>query len=262
MTSAALDGKVVWVTGAGKGLGRAIASRLVQDGATVVATSRSAADLTSLAAEHPDGRVVPAPGSVADEADVERIVTGITDITESTVSGSTNATRARLDGLVNCAGISPSFVRSENLDLDTFEKVLRTNTMGTFSCARAAGRVMLAQGSGSIVNISSIHARVGFARIAAYAASKGAIDALTATLAVEWADRGVRVNGVAPGYYRTDLSGGLLDSSWGAEITRRIPMGRTGEPAELGGAVSFLLSDASSYMTGTTMNIDGGWQAW
>lgn len=254
MTTMSLDGKVVWVTGAGKGLGRAIASRLVRDGGTVVATARSEGDLDSLAAEHPAGRVIPAPGSVAEEADVERIIASLPE------PGSPGL--PRLHGLVNCAGISPSFVRSENLDLETFENVLRTNTTGTFLCARAAGRLMLAQQTGSIVNISSVHARVGFARIAAYAASKGAVDALTATLAVEWADRGVRVNTVAPGYYRTDLSEGLLDSKWGAEIVRRIPMGRTGEPDELGGAIAFLLSDASSYMTGTTMNIDGGWQAW
>jgi NAD(P)-dependent dehydrogenase (short-subunit alcohol dehydrogenase family) len=168
-----------------------------------------------------------------------------------------------LDGLVNCAGISPRFTRSEELDVEAFREIIETNTIGSFICARAAGRIMLGQREpGSIVNVSSVHARVGYPRIAAYAASKGAIDALTTTLAVEWADRGVRVNTLAPGYFETDLSRGLLQSSWGEDIRRRTPMGRTGEPRELTGAATFLLSDASSYVTGTTLSVDGGWQAW
>ena len=117
-------------------------------------------------------------------------------------------------------------------------------------------------GGGSIVNVSSVHARVGYPRIAAYGASKGAVEALTATLAVEWSQRGVRVNTVAPGYFPTELSAGLLESRWGEDILRRIPMARTGRPGELAGAVSFLLSDASSYVTGATLAVDGGWQAW
>ncbi|WP_374456000.1 SDR family NAD(P)-dependent oxidoreductase [Nocardioides sp.] len=247
-----LEGKTIWVTGAGRGLGRAIASGLVNDGATVVATARSAETLHSLAAEHGDHKVIVAPGSVADEAEVDEILA---------TSGILSA--GRLDGLVNCAGISPSFARSEALEVETFRQILETNTIGTFICAQAAGRVMLSQPEpGSIVNVSSVHARVGFPRIAAYAASKGAVDALTTTLAVEWADRGVRVNTLAPGYYDTDLSHGLLESAWGDDIVRRTPMGRTGEPHELAGAVTFLLSDASSYVTGTTLSVDGGWQAW
>jgi NAD(P)-dependent dehydrogenase (short-subunit alcohol dehydrogenase family) len=251
MTESLRD-KVVWVTGAGKGLGRAVAAALIGAGATVVATARSHDDLHSLAAEHPPGRVVVAPGSVTDENDIDRIAGQLA-----------GADTRSLDGLVNCAGISPSFVRSERLDVGIFRDVLATNTVGAFLCARAAARIMLDRpGGGSIVNISSVHAHVGYPRIAAYAASKGAIAALTATLAVEWADRGVRVNAIAPGYFRTDLSRGLLDSGWGKDVLRRIPMGRTGQPHELGQATVYLLSDQSSYVTGTTINIDGGWQAW
>lgn len=247
-----LSGKRIWVTGAGKGLGRAIASGLIDNGATVIATARSKESLQALANDHAPGRVIVAPGSIADEGDVSAIVDSLAMVDGATV-----------DGLVNCAGISPSFARSEDLDLDTFRRILETNTLGTFLCARAAGRLMLAQpGGGSIVNVSSVHARVGYARIAAYAASKGAVDALTATLAVEWADRGVRVNTLAPGYFDTDLSHGLLESKWGDDIKRRTPMGRTGDASELAGAVTFLMSDASTYMTGSTMTIDGGWTAW
>jgi NAD(P)-dependent dehydrogenase (short-subunit alcohol dehydrogenase family) len=249
-----LAGKVVWVTGAGKGLGRAITGGLFADGATVVATARTLETLESLVADHPAGAVVAAPGSVADEADIARIVQAFPKFDDE---------RRQLDGLVNCAGISPAFVRSENLDAETFRTILATNTVGTFLCARAAARIMLDQSrGGSIVNVGSVHARVGYPRIAAYAASKGAIEALTATLAVEWSQRGVRVNTVAPGYFPTELSRGLLESHWGEDILARIPMARTGRPGELTGAVSFLLSDASSYVTGATLTVDGGWRAW
>lgn len=117
---------------------------------------------------------------------------------------------------------------------------------------------MLTAGTGSVINISSIHASSGFERIAAYAASKGGIEALTKVLAVEWADRGVRVNAIAPGYFRTDLSRGLLDSSWGDRILSAIPMKQIGDPDDLANSVVFLASDASRYITGTTLTVDGG----
>ena len=246
-----LEGKVIWVTGASKGLGRAMAIKAADEGATVAATSRTPDDLDRLvASESSLGSIHAFPGSVSSRDDVDRIRDAIVE------------RHGRLDGLVNNAGISPSFVRSERaVDVD-FEHVLDVNVAGSFKCARAAAQVMLPQGIGSIVNISSVHAQVGFERIAAYAASKGAIEALSKSLAVEWADRGVRVNCVAPGYYMTDLSHGLLDSTWGERVRGSIPLGRTGEPEELASAVSFLLSDQSSYMTGTTMTVDGGWKAW
>lgn len=245
-----LRDKVVWVTGAGKGLGKAIAAALAAEGATVVATSRSADDLDRLREELGADRVLVAPGSVTDRVQLASIV-------ESIVA------HGRLDGLVNCAGISPSFTRSERLDPEVFEQVLSTNALGTFLCTQAAAQVMLDRGTGgSIVNVTSVHARVGYPRIAAYAASKGAVQAMTSTLAVEWADRGVRVNTLSPGYFPTELSQGLLDSGWGEDIQRRIPMGRTGRPEELAQAVVFLLSEESSYMTGADITVDGGWQAW
>jgi NAD(P)-dependent dehydrogenase (short-subunit alcohol dehydrogenase family) len=133
------------------------------------------------------------------------------------------------------------------------------NLAGTFYCCREAGKVMLEQRSGSIVNVSSVHGSTGFARVAAYAASKCGVEALTRALTVEWADRGVRVNALAPGH--TGLSSGLLDSRRGERIVRGTPLGQVGDATEPGGAAVFLASDASRFVTGTTLTVDGGWTA-
>ena len=244
-----LTGRVVWVTGAGRGLGRAIAEGLAAAGAHLAVTARTAADLDSLAAALP-GQVEVLPASVDRLEEVEAAARAVADRT------------GRLDGLVNCAGISPDFTRSERLDADRWRRVLDVNLTGTFHCCREAGRIMLERGGGSIVNVSSVHARAGFGRIAAYAASKGGVEALTRTLAVAWADRGVRVNTLAPGYFRTDLSAGLLDSRHGERVVGAVPMGRVGRAAELAGAAVYLVSDAARYVTGATLTVDGGWTAW
>ncbi len=246
-----LTGKVVWVTGAGKGLGRSMAVALAGAGARIAVTSRTGPDLDELAADltATGAQVDVLPAAVDDPGAVADVVTAIV------------ARAGRLDALVNAAGISPVFTRSEQLSGVDWQRVLDTNLTGTFHCCREAGRVMLGQRRGSIVNVTSVHARTGFGRIAAYAASKGGVEALTRTLAVEWADRGVRVNSLAPGYFPTQLSSGLLESRRGEEIRQRVPLGRFGDSAELTGAVVFLVSDAAGYVTGTTVTVDGGWTA-
>ncbi|MEU0302917.1 SDR family oxidoreductase [Streptomyces sp. NPDC006175] len=248
-----LTGRVVWVTGAGKGLGRAMAVALSRAGARVAVSSRTADDLDGLAAElEADGGLIDVhPLSVADPDAVRTTADAVVE------------RAGRLDGLVNCAGISPDFTRSEQLDDATWSRILDVNLSGTFYCCREAGRIMLGQGGGSIVNVSSVHATAGFGRLAAYSASKGAVEALTRTLAVEWAERGVRVNTLAPGYFDTELSKPLMsNNTWAERVKSAIPMARTGDPDELSGAVVFLMSDASRYTTGSTLTVDGGWTAW
>lgn len=222
-----LDGRTVWVTGAGKGLGRAIAVAMAQAGATVALTSRTESDLHDVAGELGaiGARALVLPASVSDSSAVRTAVERLTRET------------GRLDAVVNCAGISPHFTHSEQVTDEDWNHVLDVNLQGTFYCCREAGRFMLEQGSGSLINVSSVHATTGFERIAAYAASKGGVEALTKSLAVEWADRNVRVNTLAPGYFRTDLSSGLLASRrWSERIVSNTPLGRVGDVEELGGA--------------------------
>lgn len=232
----------VWVTGASRGLGRAIADGFADAGARVAVTARSTEGLA-------DAGFLVLAGSVSVGDDVDRAATTIDE------------TWGGLDVLVNCAGISPSMTRSEDLSVDEWQDVLDVNLTGTFRCSQAASRLM-DSGTGSIVNVSSIHGSVGMPRLAAYSASKGAVDALTRTLAVEWAGRGIRVNAVCPGYFSTDMTAGLRHSeTWSDRITDRVPQGRFGEPGEVVPAVVFLASPLASYITGTCMVVDGGWSA-
>lgn len=244
-----LDGRVAWVTGAGRGLGRAIAAALAGAGAAVAVTSRTEDDLVDLERSLPDSRILVAPGSIASGEDVRGIVRRVSD-----ELGPPHV-------LVNCAGISPAFKPSEALEDAEWRDILEINLTGTFLCCREAGRLMLERGRGSIVNVTSVHGTVGAQRLAPYAASKGGMELLTRALAVEWAAGGVRVNSLAPGYFDTPLSQPLLQSRWGERVRQAIPLGRFGDSGEIVGAAMFLASDASAYVTGTTLFVDGGWTA-
>ncbi|WP_345763431.1 SDR family NAD(P)-dependent oxidoreductase [Diaminobutyricibacter sp. McL0608] len=233
---------VALVTGGAAGIGWEIGQRLAADGYLVVA-----ADLVP-------GFTMTAP--------VEGIVHRRLNVTDpddvAHVFGAVGAEFGRLDVLVNNAGIQRHRA-IEDLGWDEWRAVVDVNLNGVFLCLQAAGRQMLAAGAGRIVNISSISSR-GSAGRAPYASTKAAVIGLTATAGAEWAARGVRVNAVAPGYvntgvFRQGVEGGTLDE---ATILKRIPAGRVAEPSEIANAVSFLVSDQASYMTGQTMYVDGG----
>ena len=247
-----LTGRVAVVTGAGRGLGRRMALALASAGADVVTAARTEADIREVSdAIRALGRRSEAvPTDVASEADCEALVDFVVE------------RLGRIDVLVNNAGIN---IRKEALDLplEDFEQVLRTNLGGYFLCARAAGRRMLEQGSGSIINVSSILSLVGLPSQVAYASTKGGITMMTRVLALEWAPHGVRVNAVAPSYFETDLTRPLFDDPERREfITSRTPLGRWGQPHELDGVVLLLASEAASgFMTGQTLFVDGGWTA-
>jgi NAD(P)-dependent dehydrogenase (short-subunit alcohol dehydrogenase family) len=247
-----LTGRRVWITGASRGLGRAIALGFAASGADVALTARSAESLRDVAAEAEalGAKTLVLPASVSDP---EAVASAVVDI-ERAWGG--------LDSLVNCAGVSPMFKKAELVEDDEWRLVLEVNVTGSFLCAREAGKLMLDRDGGSIVNISSILGQVGGERMAAYSASKGAVDALTRTLALEWATRGIRVNTIAPGYFETDMTEALRGhKKWRGHLLSRIPMGRFGMPQELVSAALFLASDASGFMTGSTMVVDGGWTA-
>jgi NAD(P)-dependent dehydrogenase (short-subunit alcohol dehydrogenase family) len=247
-----LSGARVWVTGASRGLGRAIAHGFLNAGADVALTARDARALNEVEKEASPfpGRILKLPGSVSDTAQVRDCVAEIV-----TKWGG-------LDVLVNCAGVSPIFKRAETIEDDEWRAVIDVNTSGTFYCCREAGGIMARNGGGSIVNISSVHGQVAGRRLAAYSASKGAVDALTRTLAAEWAEHSIRVNTISPGYFETDMTAGLLDSGrWRDHLLERTPMRRVGHPSELVPAVMFLASNASGFMTGANLVVDGGWSA-
>ncbi|MCW2774748.1 MAG: 3-oxoacyl-ACP reductase [Nocardioides sp.] len=245
-------GRRVWVTGASRGLGRAMALGFAAAGADVALTARTADAVQSVSAEAEalGAKTLVLPASVSDPAAVTGAVADIA------------AAWGGLDVLVNCAGVSPTFKRAELVEDEEWRHVLDVNVTGSFICAREAGRLMLDAGSGAIVNVSSIHGQVGMERMAAYSASKGAVDALTRTLALEWAGRGVRVNTLSPGYFETDMTEALRGhKKWRGHLLSRIPLGRFGVPEELVSAALFLSSDASGFITGSNLVVDGGWTA-
>lgn len=246
------SGATVWITGASKGLGREIALGFAHAGARLALTARSADALAETAAEARalGAEVLELPASVSDGAAIARCVDAIGEAWGS------------LDVLVNCAGISPTFKKTELVDDADWRDVLDVNVTGIFICAREASRLMLDRKSAAVVNLSSIAGLVGMERMAAYSASKGAVDSLTRTLALEWATRGVRVNSIAPGYFETTMTEGLRShDKWRDFLLGRTPFGRFGRPNEIVSAVMFLASDGASYMTGSTVVVDGGWTA-
>lgn len=163
--------------------------------------------------------------------------------------------------LVNAAGTSPYYTRAEHLTPEEWDKVIATNLRGAFLCCRAVGAHMLLSTGGAIVNVSSVLGSTAVARLAAYSASKAGVEGLTRALAVEWADRGVRVNAIAPGFVRTAMTRALLESEHGDALAQRTPMRRFGDAGSVVAAVLYLASEQAAYVTGSTVFVDGGWSA-
>ena len=248
-----LDGKVAVVTGASSGLGVVFAETLAGAGAKVVVSARRLDHLEKLAEElRRDGaEAMAVQCDVLDESDIDRLVTTAVDEFGS------------LDIMVANAGLSDPRP-AEDEPLDVWHRIVGINLTGVFLCAQRAGRVMLDQGSGSIVNVASVLGQVGAGQVpqASYSASKGGVVNLTRELAAQWARRGVRVNSLSPGWFHTEMTDEMFEAESGLRwIRRNTPMGRAGEPRELAGALLYLASDASSYVTGQVITVDGGWTA-
>jgi 2-deoxy-D-gluconate 3-dehydrogenase len=245
-----LDGQVALVTGGDKGLGQAMAIALAQAGADVAIVSRSGQGEATLAAITAAGRRgCSLTADLGDPAVAEPLVAQVL------------RELGRLDILVNNAGTIRR-ADAADTDLADFTAVLDVNVIGLWALSQAAGRVMLAQGSGKIINVASVLTFQGGIRVPAYTASKHAVAGLTKALANEWAARGVNVNAIAPGYMATDNTQALRDDpTRSQQIMERIPARRWGQPADLGGAVVFLASRASDYIHGHILVVDGGWLA-
>jgi 2-dehydro-3-deoxy-D-gluconate 5-dehydrogenase len=245
-----LDGRVALVTGGDKGLGQAMAIALAQAGADVAIISRSGQDEATLTAITAAGR-----RGLALTADL-----GDPTVAEPLVAQVVREL-GRLDILVNNAGTIRR-ADATTTDLADFTAVLDVNLVGVWALSQAAGRVMLAQGGGKIVNIASVLAFQGGLRVPAYSASKHAVAGLTKALANEWAARGINVNAIAPGYMATDNTQALRDDPQRSQqLMERIPARRWGQPDDLAGAVVFLASPASDYVHGHILVVDGGWLA-
>jgi gluconate 5-dehydrogenase len=248
-----LNGKVALVVGGHGGIGKAIALGLADAGADVVVASRNLEALKSVVKEIEVKKKesLAVAVDITDEKQVAEMV------------GKISKTFPRIDILVNAAGLA---IRkpADSFPIDEWQKVMDINTRGTFLCCQAVGRVMLKQKKGRIINVSSVRGRYGLpSGYAAYCPSKGAVDTLTRTLACEWAKSNVLVNAVAPTIVETDLTkDALADPAYAKQMKDRIPMGKWALPDDIVGPVIFFASEASSFVTGQILYIDGGVTTW
>jgi 2-deoxy-D-gluconate 3-dehydrogenase len=247
-----LRGRVALVTGASRGLGRAIAEALAASGASLALAARSAEDLAR-AAEGLGQSAAPVeifPADITAVANVRQLVRAVL------------GRYGRIDILVNSAGTN---IPKPALDVEEadWDAVVDLNLKALFFCCQAVGRHMVERRYGRIINISSEMGHVGFYDRAAYCASKGGVTLLTKVLAIEWAPYGVTVNAVSPTFVETSLTRPMLaDPRFREEVLRRIPAGRLARPEEVAAAVLFLASDQAAMVTGHSLLVDGGWVAW
>lgn len=242
-----LQGRRALVSGASRGLGLAMAEALAMAGADLVITGRDAATLET-AAQTLRASGVAVEALVLDQRDAGAIEAALADI-------------APLDILVNNAG-TEDVCASEIIPETLWDRILDTNLKGAFFLTQAVARPMLARGRGSIINLCSLTSFVGVPTAVPYGASKSGLLGMTRALSAEWAARGVRVNAIAPGYFRTSLTEVFYaDAEWSEEMLGKIPMRRFGQGDDLAGVVIFLASDASAYVTGQCIGVDGGYLA-
>lgn len=244
-----LTGKKAIVTGAGTGLGRGMAEGLSQAGAEVVII-----DITdnvyevALEIDNNGGKVIAVKGDLGNRESLKE-----------TFGEAVNKLGGTMDIIVNNAGIQRRN-KCEDFTIEDWDKVIEINLTSVFELCQLAGRIMLEKGSGKIINMASMLSFLGGYTVPAYAASKGAVAQLTKALSNEWAGRGINVNAIAPGYMDTNLNTALInDSSRNEQILARIPAGRWGKPDDLKGVVVFLASQASNYLSGAIIPVDGGY---
>jgi NAD(P)-dependent dehydrogenase (short-subunit alcohol dehydrogenase family) len=243
-----LTGRVAIVTGTSRGLGQQFASALAKAGADLVLTSRKAEALASFEAEMQKlgRRTLSVALDVRDQTSIERMV------------AAAEAAFGRVDILVNNAGMN---IRKPAVDVtwDDWNQILETNLRGSFFVAQAVARRMIPRAYGRIINIGSVTSVNGYAGLAPYGASRGGVKQLTMSLADDWGKHGITVNCLAPGWFRTEQNKVMYeDAEWVAYLSDRIPLKRPGGPGDLDGAVVFLASEASRYITGQTLLVDGG----
>lgn len=246
-----LDGRVAIVTGAGGGLGAAIAKGLAEYGASVVCASRTVSKCDDICNQinSNGGSSISVQVDVGDALSVDNMVKAAIQ------------RYGTIDILVNNAGINRRNPVTEMSEED-WDAVLAVNLKGTFLCTRAVGRVLLEKEYGRVINIASVLGSVGQPHRGPYSASKGGVIQFTKTVALEWAPKGITVNALAPGYFLTELNTALMENkAVFDDITSRIPMGRWAVPNEIVGPIVFLASEAASYITGQLVNCEGGYLA-
>jgi len=241
-----LKGKVALITGGAQGIGKVTALLLAERGADIAISdiNREGAEDTAKEIERLGRRGLGLEGDVSNPADAERIV----DTTVEKLGG--------IDILVNNAGITRDGLLLR-MAVEDWDAVLNVNLKGTFNCSKAAIKYMIKRKSGRIVNIASVVGEMGNAGQANYAASKAGIIGLTKSIAREYAQRGINVNAIAPGYIQTPMTEGLSEKVK-EELKAQIPMAKLGTPLDVGNAIYFLVSNASSYITGQVLNVNGG----
>ncbi len=248
-----LEGKVALVTGASRGIGRAIAKVLARAGALVNMVSRKGDLLAQLQKEiwGEGGNSCYHVANVASRGEMEEVFKEVRE------------RHGHLHILVNNAGVSPHYLPFHETAQKDWDKMLAVNLKGTFYASYLAFPLLKAAGRGAVVNVSSIGGLIGLPRVAVYTATKGALTTFTKTLAVEWAPCGIRVNALCPGFIETDMTSGISrNEGLREELMARIPLARFGRPEEVAYATLFMVSPAASYMTGHCLVVDGGWTSW